>query len=444
MKYEKTVYILGAGASKAVNLPLQTEILPKIFSVEPPQAEFNEEVSFLDLPIDDEFQIFYILYPEFNKCRLALSKFIVDNFTSQSKLLEFKILYKTAINHLEYESANNVYLFKALDIAKNVSVTLEDLFTIFDKTAVGHEHFRLYSPRELEEVHSALRKCIVYVLAHEMKVQEHHNGAYKRLAQKLIQERLSVSQKADAMSVITTNWDTALEKELYKQCIELNKSAKKQKVYPDLCFYDYAFCEDEKRIVSTHVKAKGHKNIKYLKMHGSINWLGCPYCGRVFVDYKNDIALKELSPENYCPYCSTDIGLDEVYQPELRPMIITPSFMKELNNLHIKNIWHNAFIDITEATNIIFIGYSFPDADFEMRCLLKKAVRPKAKIHVILSEFDNPDLYIKKLVEHNFPEETLNLYLPRLNLPQYRYENFFDKENVTFSYNGIEGFLNES
>jgi len=36
---------------------------------------------------------------------------------------------------------------------------------------------------------------------------------------------------------------------------------------------------------------KGGFNVKLLKLHGSLNWLQCPRCNRLFVDFDNKIAV---------------------------------------------------------------------------------------------------------------------------------------------------------
>jgi hypothetical protein len=46
---------------------------------------------------------------------------------------------------------------------------------------------------------------------------------------------------------------------------------------------------------------------------------------------------------------------------------------KNLNNTHLKMVWQNAMIDLREANRIVFLGYSFPLADFEFRYLLLKS-----------------------------------------------------------------------
>ena len=50
----------------------------------------------------------------------------------------------------------------------------------------------------------------------------------------------------------------------------------------------------------------------------------------------------------------------------------------------MKLIWQNAGIELSEAAKIVFLGYSLPYADFEIRQLLSRFVRKDAKIEVVL------------------------------------------------------------
>ena len=61
-----------------------------------------------------------------------------------------------------------------------------------------------------------------------------------------------------------------------------------------------------------------------------------------------------------------------------------PTYLKNLSNIQIKLVWQNAAIELSEATRIVFIGYSLPAADFEIRQLLARMIRPDAEIQVVL------------------------------------------------------------
>jgi NAD-dependent SIR2 family protein deacetylase len=433
----KTVFVLGAGVSKADNLPLQSELLSQIFSLVPQNEE--NQLTFMQLEINHREQQVLEFYNEFEKQRRILADFVVENFASREKKAEYDAIMFQVISQSQMQS--NIPT-RAYNIASEVNVTLEDLFTLFDKIILGHEHFHIYSTEDIESVHRALRKCIIFLLSYQCTIRENEIvNVNKIFARKLFDTRLAAPYKEDILSIITMNWDTLLEKELYKLCNEYNLTAKRSKIYPDLCFYDDAYKDTDNRIVSTHVKAKGHRNIKLLKIHGSINWLVCPYCGRIYVDYDEDIALYELTINCPCPKCRDDRYPS--LSPQMNSILITPTFLKDLNNLYLKNIWHNAFIDITEAKKIVFIGYSFPDADFEMRCLLKKAVQPGTAIEVVLHNIDDPETYKRVMVDHCFTINETNAFINGLNLPEKRYRAFFGNEIITLYYCGLKRYVEQ-
>ncbi|MDP4120740.1 MAG: SIR2 family protein [Bacillota bacterium] len=434
----KTVYILGAGASKASNLPTQTEILKNIFSI---RFDYNyDQKDIMSLDIDENKEKIREIYPKFDNSRMNLGDFILENFSSSDKLN----LYRIAINHaksikkIDAQSmkVRDDYLFEAYEIAKNINVTLEDLFTIFDSVWAGREHFRIYSPEKMNEMHNEIKLCIVYSLAYSIFFKC-IDKEYKKFANMIFNKRISTTQKEDSLALITTNWDDILEHSLYQLCNEYNIKNKKQHIYIDLCIYNDTLKKDSHHIPSTHIKAKGHKNIKILKMHGSLGWLECPKCGRIYTDFSRPISIYEYL-QIPCPKCK-NISNEGDY-PSLRSLIITPTFMKSLTNLNIKNIWHNALIDIGEASELVFIGYSLPDADFEMRCLLKKAVRDDTHISVVLSEWDNPSKY--DFTSRGFPREEAESIVKRMWLPEERYKSFFGEKRVEFFYKGFENYIN--
>lgn len=175
-------------------------------------------------------------------------------------------------------------------------------------------------------------------------------------------------------------------------------------------------------------------------MHGSLAWLECPKCRRIFTDFSDEIATEEFL-EMKCLKCSINF-FDDGEIPVLRNLIITPTFMKSLDDLNIKNIWQNASIDISEADQIVFIGYSFPAADFEMRCLLKKSVKTDADITVVLSKSDDPSNIFTLLIQKGFSKEEAKSFIYQMNLPEERYTSFFGANRVSFNYGGFDSYIN--
>jgi hypothetical protein len=100
-----------------------------------------------------------------------------------------------------------------------------------------------------------------------------------------------------------------------------------------------------------------------------------------------------------------------------------PTLLKDLNNFQLKLIWQNAGIELSEASKIFFMGYSFPMADFELRQLLARNVRHHSTIEVVLSLADKP-------TESNYFTSAEN-----------RYRTFFGKREVHIHYQGVKKYI---
>jgi hypothetical protein len=105
--------------------------------------------------------------------------------------------------------------------------------------------------------------------------------------------------------------------------------------------------------------------------------------------------------------------------------LITPTFLKNLNNIQNKLIWQNAAIELAEATKIVFLGYSLPHADFEFKQLLSRMIRPNAKIDVVLISSDDPN------------SDKNNRYLSA----GYRFQNFFSGREIKLFYEGVASYV---
>jgi len=94
-----------------------------------------------------------------------------------------------------------------------------------------------------------------------------------------------------------------------------------------------------------------------------------------------------------------------------------PTFLKNFSNPQYKIIWQNAGIELSEAQKIVFIGYSLPQADFEMRQLLSRMIRKDAVIEVV-----------------DYGKETDE----KIKATKQRYEVFFGKRKPKFYLKGAK------
>lgn len=428
----KTVYILGAGASAAARLPIQNRLVEMIFKItEPPPTES----SFLS---DESENLLAFHYNNFMMSRRYLAEFLILNYVEPSKRNDYEAIkkkYASSESFLDDTNTENEWI-EIYGLIEGLNVPLEDIFTTLDKAELNNEHFGIYNIDFLKKVKRSLNNCIIYMLSFHIN-QIKDNKLYNDISKFLVELRLKGDQKDDPFSIITLNWDTLLDSTLYNQCV-LKKNNNVFTISPDYCCYNYDLSTN---VPSTHIKAKGLYNIKIMKPHGSINWLICPNCGRLFTDFNKQISLVSVIDQNQseqqisCSYCK-----NEGRSTFLNPVLITPTFIKDINNLHLKNIWHNAYLDLCEASEIVFLGYSLPDADFELKYILKKALMPHVKIRVILHQSDDPRYYSSLLKKCGNDDEIRTIF-SRLNLPELRYKNFFGNHDIKFKYNGIEDYF---
>jgi hypothetical protein len=63
----------------------------------------------------------------------------------------------------------------------------------------------------------------------------------------------------------------------------------------------------------------------------------------------------------------------EVCESMHSPIIVPPTFFKDLSKVFLNRVWWEAERHLLKANHIIFCGYSFPDADINIKYLLKRA-----------------------------------------------------------------------
>jgi SIR2-like domain len=115
------------------------------------------------------------------------------------------------------------------------------------------------------------------------------------------------------------------------------------------------------------------------KLHGSLNWLYCPSCQQldVTIGQKGVHYIYEEGSDVACPDC----------QSRYDPLIITPTLLKTYDNILLREVWRQAEDKVSKADEVVFIGYSLPDADVLLRCMLKRALfRNRNRWHDVQGE----------------------------------------------------------
>ena len=361
----KVVLVTGAGFTAKAGVPVQSGILSKI-------VEFRPTTSTKDRR-------------SFDAALAALTKFLNRVFLQRGESLE--------INHDDY--------------SKLQSLALEDLYTILDKGIARREWFPFHDWGNLIQVRESLDLCVaLYMTA----VQNTYGGHdYDDLAGSLME------LCGNDWATITLNWDTIWDKSLSRVLV------------PAGIEIDYA--GPITRLNEAHEIANvnpGTRSVKLVKLHGSFNWAVCPRCRSLFVSGQ-DIGYLTLTDLVVCPLCAPDPEAPQ--GPGLQPLFLTPTIIKTFDNPILNLMWDNAIHVLADATHVVFVGYSFPLADHDLRYLLRKALPSRVHIAVVLSGHDDPS--------------GVPLHV-RGKLPHSSFKAFFGLEDSAFYFTGWERFFRES
>jgi NAD-dependent SIR2 family protein deacetylase len=376
----KVVYILGAGFSKPAGAPSQAGILEEI------------------LRLPDEGH------------RLAVAKdklrrFLLDDLRIRPERI--------------------------------ADVALEDIYTPIDRCIADGTSMKSQSASQLAEFREQLEYLISRAISTAIaRYLAEHPGASgyvddfaahivakaARRAELAKNATSSAAAKAyDPLSIISLNWDILLDNAIHSALG--NDSALRGDYDPfgvvDYCCYVSSLESGDPRIRSGlwSLGCKGY-NVKLLKLHGSMNWLQCPNCQRLFVQFGSKQQILEHLGTTLCRHCER-CG----HENHLVGSLVMPTFLKDLSNFQIKLVWQNAGVELMEAKKLVFIGYSLPNADFEFRQLLSRMVHRDAAVEVILWEGTMPGDKERYRAEVE------------------RYTQFFGARDIRFHGDGVMGYV---
>jgi NAD-dependent SIR2 family protein deacetylase len=283
-------------------------------------------------------------------------------------------------------------------------IDLEDIYTPIHQSISNNEYIKSYSPDNLKSIENDLNRLVSHVIDNG-KIEFNSSYDYiENFVDKLIQDKCA-APSTDHFSIISLNWDIVLDKRLFTAFYH---------GAIDYCCHCTGIDNENKIMPSLIAKAKDIPSIKLLKLHGSLNWVTCPKCQRVFINKKEKAALKAFTGETMCRFCNGVL---------LNAALLLPSFQKDLAKFHFQHIWNQAGIELSEATRIVFVGYSFPLADFDFRSLITKHLNADVKVDIV-TYYQPQD----RNVEEQGPDEK-------------RYRNFFGDKIQNVYNDGAADFI---
>jgi NAD-dependent SIR2 family protein deacetylase len=329
----KTIFIIGAGFSYDIGIPMQAELLPTILNYDLPEYLANERI----------------------------------------KILAF-------IEHIY-----------GLNSRSAEQLVLEDIYTPLHQSVSRKEYLKNYSTESLEEIENSLNLLISFVIDNGKRNFETTDQYVYQFINRLIADKIN-ARTSDHFSILSLNWDIVLDKRLF-EFIGNEGSID----YGCHCAgIDY----DNRIIPSLIAKERGLYTIKLLKLHGSLNWVTCPKCHRLFINKIEKEGMKAFEGRVICPIC------DDV---KLQAAILLPTFQKDFEKYHIQSIWNQASVELSEATKLVFMGYSFPLADYDFRSLITKHV-DNVEVDVVLKTPNGREDEVGQRYRAYFDSKIDNIY----------------------------------
>ncbi len=318
------VYFLGAGCSKNFGYPLTGEIMPEIIR---------------NLKDNDLFQL--------NKNRKTQKE-----KDQEKDLKHFLELLYPGLKGITLSTQN-----------KTIPSIVEVL------SFVDHLCFYNIPPHpELNEEKLLYFKYLLNRAVAELMMY-YQNMPYTKNEKDLLERFIApiVTEKKTAdVTIITTNYDLSLDPQ-FETAIADNR-------------VDYGISFRD--IKSGEILLQPNRPLfKYLKLHGSLNWLKCDLCGHYYIHPNGSIAFQafkeNIDAGNTC-VCNDYL--------RLRTVLVTPSIVRDIRDSNLLQIWKGATEAIRKTDKLIFIGYSLPAEDLAIKALIMRGINGRIKNHPLSVE----------------------------------------------------------
>jgi hypothetical protein len=233
------------------------------------------------------------------------------------------------------------------DPAEEEYPTFEEVLGILDLALLRGESFKgLSSTAQRPQVQS-IRDNLVYSMAVLLDEQLGERAVHHRA----LVARLGREGKLQKTAFVSSNYDILIDDALIGAQREFGL---------DLS-YGVEFTNFETGDIWS--RPRSNKEVFLYKLHGSLNWLYCPSCvSLTLAPEEKPVARLSFEPRP-CGHCGTF----------MTPIIVPPTYFKNLSNVYLQEIWLGAGRAVRQAKRWIFCGYSFPDADIFIKYLLKRA-----------------------------------------------------------------------
>ena len=224
---------------------------------------------------------------------------------------------------------------------------------------------------ELLRLKADLTKVIHYLIS-KSTIQSAHFGRFWQ----------AIEAQSPTIGVVTTNYDTLIDEAfdriyprcLIDYCIDLVNYRHPNVGIP----FDWWI--DPKKPTPFDESVQSTR-IKLIKLHGSLNWKYCSCCGQVaLTPWQHRIDLKFDSFQTFLDTQITECPFDGT---RLSSLLQVPTHLKMTHNYIFNKLYDEASYIVGNARQLVFIGYSFPEADVHIRALVRRCFAEDGRIVVV-------------------------------------------------------------
>jgi len=266
-------------------------------------------------------------------------------------------MFKTSQDDMDRELATFFREMFRIDVYQNLTgiefPTFEEVLGLTDLAIMRKEAFRHFDIENRAVNSGSLRFIAQHLVFLVAKILDARLGDRAPLHRKLV-KALGAANELHSSVFVSTNYDILIDNAVTEQFssgeVDLDYGVE---------FRNFERPDDWRR-------PKPKNRVQLFKPHGSLNWLYCRTCNELEITPKEKGVVTRLisSIDNAsCGRCAS------VYSP----LIVPPTFFKDMNNVFLSTIWNRTDIALQKINHIIFCGYSFPDADIHIKYLLKRS-----------------------------------------------------------------------
>ena len=234
-----------------------------------------------------------------------------------------------------------------------------------------------WGPDRLRQVREALQYLIFGLLEHQLRTTI--DNWYREMLE------LVWPEPGVEPATISLNYDLILDNALIQRSERLFGVGR---------FPDYA-CD----VATPFYRERPERYGQLLKLHGSLNWLYCPGCGRLDVGiaqsgWRMAKVLQELwhqEPHHQLEKrysCGSTPCPDTTCLAQVQPVLITPTHRKDYRNPHVSGTWYRAERLLRHADRVFIVGYSLPEDDVDVIYLLRRGLAHLDPREITVIEMD--------------------------------------------------------